>query len=162
MRRSKGSAITEFGPSLFILLVVIFVPLLALFYIAVGYGFAYFLHNLEIREVATNPPNITAGTQALTRADTDFVNNSCGIAQFLGINSGNYTAKVTHPGFGASSYAAPPAGVGNITPGTVTLTTNVSIRPWLDVPFLAGLPGVGAPLNLSFTDTKPEDENGQN
>lgn len=166
MRRSKGSAIAEMGPALFVLLICILIPLFDLLYICVGMGFGYFLHGTEIRELATSKPWPVDGgvdaTQALQRADNDFVNTTCGIASFLGITQANLSTAVTHPGFGASSYFAAPAGTGNINPGTVTLTTQVSIRPWLYLPFLAGIPGMGANFVCNYTDTKPEDENGQN
>jgi hypothetical protein len=162
----KGSAITELGPALFILLICILIPLLDLLYLGMGYCFGYFLHSTEIRELATNKPwpvdGGVAATQALQRADNDFVTNSCGLASFLGISPSNLTTTVMHPNFGASSYIAAPSSGGNIQPGTVSLTTTISIRPWLYLPFFSHVQGLGANAVFSFTDTKPEDENGQN
>jgi hypothetical protein len=162
MRKSRGSAIAELGPSLLILLVLILIPVLDLLYIGSAYGFAWFVQNTEIRELSTNTPwqldGGVAATQALARADSDVLTNSFGFAAFLGINQSNFSTRVTHPNFGANTFIPPTT----TEAGQVILTTNVLIRPWLRVPFLASVPGIGTDMPFSFTTTKPQEENGQN
>src|SRR5437868_1186771 len=85
-RRCTGGAIAETGPALFLLIVLIVIPVMDLLYMGIAYGFAWFLHNTEIRELAVRVPDPAQAPTFLSKVDNDFVNNSHGFAAFLGIN----------------------------------------------------------------------------
>ncbi|HEY9789913.1 MAG TPA: hypothetical protein V6D22_05925 [Candidatus Obscuribacterales bacterium] len=156
IRKSRGGAIAETGPALLLLIALIIVPVMDLLYMGLAYGFAWFLHNSEIRELAVNPPNVAQSQTFLNKVDNDFVTSSFGFASFLGINAGSMSTKIQHAN---PTYTAP---VPPNTQGSVTLTTKVTVRPWLYIPFFVQVPGITADMVFSFTSEKPQEENGQN
>lgn len=153
-RGRKGSAITEFGPALFFLFVLVFFPLIDVLYLACGYGFAWYLHSYEIRELSVRPPVAGNATTVLGQVDDDFLKSSPGLAKFLGIESSNKATTITHA---APVYTPEAAGVR----GEVRLTTNILVKPFLYIPFFPNVPGVSASMPFTFTSSKPQEENGQ-
>jgi hypothetical protein len=156
IRQSRGGAIAETGPALLLLIALIIVPVMDLLYMGVAFGFAWFLHSAEIRELAVRPPDVSQSQAFLSKVDNDFVNKSFGFANFLGINSGTMSTKIQHPN---PTYVLP---VPPNLQGSVTLTTKVTVRPWLYIPFFIQVPGITADMVFSFTSDKPQEENGQN
>lgn len=63
-RFCQGSAITETGPAIFILFIMILFPLIDLMYMALAYSIVWYLNHLEVRELAVRVPTETA--QVLT------------------------------------------------------------------------------------------------
>jgi hypothetical protein len=150
--RRLGSAITETGPALFLLLILIFFPLTDVCYMLAGYMFAYFLHNTEARECSVRKPDNNQAANYIQIADDDFYNHAGGMAAFLRLTGSNRFTKISHNG---PVYTAGAAG-----PGTMSLTTRVLISPWFYLPLCAGIPGLGADMPVSFTTNKPQEESG--
>lgn len=147
-RARNGSAITETGPALFVLLILIFFPLVDLMGIAANYCFAFLLHNAELREVALRHPRQPDANQAIQRVDTEFLNTT--FANFLKLGPGD----VTHVG---PSFVANPDG----QTMTVQLTTRITAEPFLRIPFFGAIPGINADLPFSFSTTRQQEELGR-
>jgi hypothetical protein len=155
-RHCKGSAIAETGPALLLLLILIVFPVIDLLYMGCSFGFAWFLHNTEIRELSVRAPDVSQAQIILAKVDNDFMTNSFGMAGFMGINSANQAQKILHAN---PSYTPPSATAPN---GQVSLATSVVIRPWLYIPFFMKVPGLNTDLTFSFASVKPQEENGKN
>ena len=88
LRSEKGGQITELPPALFLLLIVIFFPLVDLLYYCFAYGATWYLHQLELRAVTVSVP--PAGQPAgppgfdghqiaeLQTKETEFLNSGLG------------------------------------------------------------------------------------
>lgn len=146
-RRQRGSAITETGPALLFFFLLVFFPLLDVLYMGCGFGFAWLLHNEELREVSVSKPALA--TTALAKADTDFFTNARGMASFLKLTS---ESSVQHD----APIFLPDAA----KPTEVTLTTRVQIKPWLYIQVVPNVPGLSTDVPLTFTSSKPQEENG--
>jgi hypothetical protein len=149
IRRQSGSAITETGPALLFFFMLVFFPLLDVLYMVCGFGFAWFLHNEELREVSVSRPN--QADTAITKADADFFTNAGGMANFLKLSAAGAVQHPTSPVF------TPDA----INPTEVTVTTRVNIKPWLYISIVPGVPGLSTDVPLTFTSSKPQEENGK-
>ncbi|MBX9666824.1 MAG: hypothetical protein K2X93_04360 [Candidatus Obscuribacterales bacterium] len=143
-RNSQGSAITETGPALFLLLIIILFPLLDLMYMGLAFGIVWYLNHLEVRELALRVPS--ESTQVLTDIDRLFVNQ--GLGRFVGMTTGS----ITHPG-GARRAGAPVM---------VTCQTNVTVLPFMSIPFLIPVSGINQPVNFVVTSTRLQEEEGVN
>lgn len=147
LRSRRGSAITETGPALFVLLVLIFFPLIDVLGICANYCFCFLLHNAELREIALRRPIAAEATQALQRVDGEFTNTS--FANFLRLSPSDVThvgpTWVTHPDNSM----------------TVQLQTKVTCEPFLRIPFFFAIPGLSADLPFQFTTTRPQEELGR-
>jgi hypothetical protein len=156
VRKPRGGAIAETGPALLLLLVLVMFPLMDVLYMACAFGFSWFLHSAEIRELSVRAPKPAEAAANLTKVDTDFCNNSAGIAKFLGIDASTMGTKIQHP---TVTFDPPSAVDPN---GQVRLTTSVVIRPWLMIPFFMSVPGLNADMTFKFDSIKPQEENGKN
>ncbi len=143
-RNNNGSAITETGPALFLLLIIILFPLIDLIYMGLAFGIVWYLNHLEVRELALRVPS--ESTQVLTDIDRLFVNQ--GLGRFVGMTFPN----ISHPG-GAQRGG---------TPVMVTCTTNVTVLPFMSIPFLFPVSGINAPVNFVVTSTRLQEEEGIN
>lgn len=137
-RRKKGNQITELGPALFILLIVVLFPLAALIYMGMGFGCGWFLNHMCTRSVAV------VRSQDMPAALTSQENawKASGLAKFTG-------ARVI-------SNTAVRADI-NGKPGddVVRVTTVVEIQPFVQIPFVP----LG-PYPFTFRGERPIEERG--
>lgn len=148
LRRQRGSAIAETGPALLMLLVFIFFPMLDLLYIGAGYGMAWLAHRAAIRELAVHTPDDTGRITAIERANREYL--ATGMAKFLALDA--TTLKHDPP-----TYLMDASG----NPNTVKLITRAQIKSLFVVPFFSSIPGLGAPVPVSFASEKPQEEKGR-
>lgn len=145
-RTTKGSAIAETGPALFILFIMILFPLIDLLYMGLAFGIVWYLNHLETRELAVRVPAETI--QVLNDIDQQYVNT--GFGRFVGLNM----AAIDHPLPGKATRSG--------TPIQVTCTTNATIQPFLNIPFIAPVSGMNMPATFSVTSSRLQEELGQN
>lgn len=145
-RSVQGSALTETGPAIFILFIMILFPLIDLMYMALAYSIVWYLNHLEVRELAVRVPAETA--QCLTDVDTQFL--TVGLAKFVGLVPGN----INHP--------LPNQAVRSGTPETVTCTTQATVKPFLSLPFLFPVPGINQPVVFTVSSSRLQEEEGKN
>lgn len=143
-RKSKGSAITEFGPSLFLFLIIIFFPLLDMLGMAAVYGTCWYANFMCCRELAVRREG--EKDNVVTEVNTAFGNS--GFSKFVGI--GDVNKDIKH----VVTYSTP-------TPGqqaTVTCETTVVAKPFISVPVpLITAPGLNAPMTFTIGSQRPRE-----
>lgn len=151
-RSFRGSAISEFGAAIFLLLVIILFPLINLIYLGAGYAASWYLNNLEVRELAVRNP--AQAQTVLTEVDQTWA--SSGLARFVGAGLND----VTHPG---GVLYDPSSSDPTDTQAFVKLTTQVTVKPFLHLalPLFQDIPGIGAPIKFAFVDRRPQEEKGR-
>ena len=154
-RRSRGSAITETGPALFLLFVVIFFPMLDLLEMAVGYIMSGIYHDYMIREIAMSaPPGVTPDpaiqTQAaaITKVNTQFKESS--FYKFL---------KMEPSDLQVSNIQYFP---NESNPNIVQCTTTCTVKPFISIPWWGSVPGLNAAFPFIISSQRPQEEKGRN
>lgn len=159
-RKRKGSAITEFGPSLFIFLILIFFPMMDLLGVAAVYCCGWYSNFLVTRELAVRTatdggapsspaPNTSVsspnGGIVATEINTEF--KKTGICAFIGVrNDSDLAHSAVYEG-------AKPGGI----PAQVTCTSRITAQPFLPIPFFGGVPGLGAPITFTIQAQRPRE-----
>jgi hypothetical protein len=142
-RGKAGSTITETGPALFILFLLVLFPMIDFLYLGVAYGISWYLNHLEVRELALRRPE--QSSQALADVDNAFL--SQGLGKFVGLT--------------AETVAHPDGPQRSGDPLTVRLTTTTTVKPFLSIPFFFSVPGLNAPMTFSMTSSRLQEELGQ-
>jgi hypothetical protein len=155
LRRRRGSAISEFGPALFLLLVIVFFPMLDLLGMAAAYVMSGIYHSYMIRELSLSAPPSAAPDPAIqtqaaakTKITSDFQNTS--FFRFLGMKPGDLVcSNVTY--------------IPNATnPLLVQCTTSATMTPFISIPWWGAIPGLNAPFTFTMTSQRPQEEKGRN
>ncbi len=140
-KRKKGSAITEFGPALFLFVVIIFFPLLDVIGISCVYCCGWYCNFLVTRELAVRKQADGLNGTVANEVNAQFIQT--GIAKFIGISGANdlvHTAN--YPG-------------GN--PPIVECTSNVTGQPFITIPFIPAVPGLSAPVTFTMGSQRPRE-----
>ena len=147
-RKSSGHEFAEFAPALFILLVCIVPPMLDLLYLGIAYAAGWYLNHLQCREVACAPP--ARSSDALARARIAWEAST--LARFVkGREAGSVvTPKDVNPNDD------------NVIPDTISVRTDVLIQPFLQIPFMGSIPGIGAPITFTYNSERTQEERGIN
>jgi len=146
-RKSSGHEFVEFAPALFILLVCIVPPMLDLLYLGIAYAAGWYLNHLQCREVACVPPARKADSLARARVAWE----ASTLARFVKGRETFSDAQFEdrNP---TDSYPV----------DTVIVSTRIQIQPFLQIPFLGSVPGIGAPIEFSYRSERPQEEYGIN
>ena len=146
-RNRYGQVISETGPALIVLFILILFPLIDLLYMGLAYGLCYYLNYLEVRELAVR---LEAQTDlALLEVDRDYVNK--GFGKFIGLTLAN----ILHPIPGqASRVGAPPNRM-------VTCTTRATVNPFLNIPFFMPVVGMNQQVTFIITSSRLQEELGR-
>ncbi len=157
-KRENGSAIAEFGPSLFMFIVVLFFPLLDILGIAVGYCAGWYCNFEVCRELAVRKRN--EAPAVFREVNTKLF--ATGIVNFLGCKTHTDTdvTPAATPVAGNPSdmfhHAVYGAAAGGFQP-VVTCTTQVTITPFITVPFIPNTPGVSQPAAFVISSQRPRE-----
>ncbi len=168
LRKSSGSAITETGPALFILLIFTFFPMLDILQLGAAYAISNTYHQYISREVAFRRPEQSA--LAIAKVNTEIANNP--VFQFVGIKVPSGVS-VDPPVFVTTNGTpvAPPQNPNDVSDPTnnvrrsiakVRIRTTVTCIPYFTVPFFNNIPGLGAPVPFVSSSERPQDEKGLN
>jgi len=149
LRTCTGSAISEFGPALFLLLVIIFFPMLDLMAIGFQYGLGYYCNSTVCREMSVRTAaDISPGSPSSTVATQVFNNiNSTGITSFLGITSQNQLSST-------ATFIPATAPTPGQPPQMVLCTTTMTVSPFISVPWFQPIPGLNAPMTFTFASSR--------
>lgn len=147
IRRKRGAAIAETGPALFLLIIIIFFPMLDLLEMAAGYVFSSIYHDYMVRELAIRVPESNGNAAAKEKINAEF--RSSGFFSFLKMQ--NNDMKVDRV-----RYLPDMA-----NPTQIELSTTVTVRPFINIPFFAQVPGMGAPVDFKLTSVRPQEEKGR-
>jgi hypothetical protein len=183
IRKNYGGQIAEFGPAIFILLVVIVFPMVDLVYLGAAWASGWYLNQIEAREVASSVPdpanplgfnssgsppgtNVTAllgssVSQPYSDVQAKYAYwSSCGLSRFC---NGNQTQLWIYYAGTPNTYSASPAQICSYS----TTTSIIEVRPlvvvpWFDVIVPGGVPGLSKNISFAYSTTQVQEEKGLN
>ena len=138
-RGRRGSALSEAGPALFLLLMFAIFPVIDVIYFGVSYYSVVTLNDLQLREASKSAKSLAVSPKGdvIYGVPTRWASSALG-----GL------ARLTNPPSTSVDYKLSEVAV------YVSVTTKVSIEPLLKIPFLAAVPGLGAPVEINVGRTK--------
>ncbi|HEY9679142.1 MAG TPA: hypothetical protein V6C76_14130 [Drouetiella sp.] len=154
VRSQFGSALSEFGPAFFLLLVFGLLPLIDAVFVGIDYASAYYLNEMQLREAQKLPKSQATATNGIVISNC--VNTWRG--GLLGGTCDTDNLPVTTVEY----YPVPWQPVGGNQQANfwfVSVSTQVSFRPFLKIPFLNGIPGLGAPVQFTVAGRRPVENN---
>lgn len=152
-RPHNGSAITEFAPAMFVLIMVFFFPLLNLFMLTLSYADVLYLDNLLLRQAAlenvlvrTGPGPNDFSTDLSCSTDPNGSLNTV-ITNWQNSGVGKFVGTATVPKQTAFI---------NVTEGSATakfihVELSADVKPFLTLPFPMLVPGINAPVTFTFS-----------
>ena len=130
----SGSTTADFAPVLFVIFIVFFFPMLNFIGLTWAYGMCWYFNYTISHEIARSkkihqPAIVSHAVDRLT---------SSGMASFLGIKPGGI--KVLPPAYDDTSQ-----------PPTVQVTTSLTAKPFISVPWFGPVPGLNAPMTFTVS-----------
>lgn len=154
-RRCRGSAISETGPALFLLFIIIVFPMIDLLALAAGYVMSGIYHDHMTRELALSAPPgvapdpaIQSQATAIQKINTEFQNSS--FYNFLKMSPSDLSVSNIQ-------YLPSPS-----NPNIVQCTTRCLVRPFINIPWWDQVPGLNAPFPFTQTSQRAQEEKGRN
>ena len=152
-RSQSGSAIAEFGPAMFIIIMVFFFPFLDMIGMAVEYGDCLYLNSLLLRQASLENVLVMDTSVSPATLTTDL---SCSTNPSGSLNTIINAWMAGGLGKFASSGTMPVQSITvDLTEGTprckyVHLTLDVECKPFVPVPFFLKIPGLNMPVTFEF------------
>ena len=137
-RDSRGNQISELGPALFIILIVILFPLMLLIYLGLGYACGWYLNHMSTRAAAIVVPGQMQNAMDAQQAAWE----ATGLAAFTKATVISNTATRVNID-------------GDPEDDIVRVTTRIQIEPLVIVPFIPL-----RPLPFQFVSERPVEEHG--
>jgi hypothetical protein len=140
-----GAGMAEMGPALWIMLMCFFFPMLVLLGMCLSYGSCYVLNNLQTHEAAllNYEDAEDPGGAVCSTIPTDWSNN--GMGKFV---------QLVNPPVTQVSYKLGSINSAKVQDHMVTVSTTCSIKPFVPVPIIAGVPGLSAPVTFTITSDR--------
>lgn len=181
-RMESGSSIAEFGPAVFLILVVILFPMISMMMMAVKYADCLYLFHMVARQAALEPilvlapnpgTNPTSQSKYINPVDVSKITGNTsntaklisnwkagGLGQFAGVvPSPAPSGGVSIEGIGLKASVdlteGSPAGKIGTMPifnEYLHVSMTVKCRPFLPVPFPVSVPGLNADVPFQFDD----------
>jgi hypothetical protein len=153
-RSKKGSALSEFGPAFFLLLTFGLLPVIDVLAMGVDYAAAFYLNELQLREAQKLPKSVATSEKGPVIEAVPRLWRSGLIGGFSAAN----TQIVTTVGYKPVPWQ--PVGQSQTLDfWFVTVSTTASFRPFLTIPFLNGVPGLGSPITYTVAGRRPVENN---
>ncbi len=178
-RKCKGSAIAEFGPALFIILIMFLFPIMDMLYLAAAYASGWYENHLCVHEVACHDPTDASTIYNISTASVPGsvpqVWGNSGLCGWLGgpvncgvVNTVNFILinSSTNNPIGSPVSAGPGCAPMQISPGVYqevgfcNVKTTMNINPFVQLPWVGAVPGLNAPVTLTYDDQRPQEEKG--
>ena len=137
-RQPSGSAILEFGPALWVLLILVIFPMVDLTAISMQYCCVWYLNHMVAQDLGSSDFSDWANTVQQTCKRFDNI----GAAVF---------AKIVDV---EQDYTNVPEDITNGNPAFVIVTTKVDCTPFLTVPLPMAVPGLNSNMQLCATSTR--------
>lgn len=153
-RSNYGSSLSEFGPAFFLLLTFGLLPLIDAVFIGIDYASAYYLNEMQLREAQKLPKS--AATDPKGPVIQTCV-NAWRVTLLGGLVSQDQGV-TTYVDYQAVPWQ-PVGGNQTVNFYFVIVSTTCSFRPLLTIPFLNGVPGLGAPATFTVTSRRPVENN---
>ncbi len=138
-RGRRGSALSEAGPALFLLLMFALFPVIDVIYFGVSYFSVVTLNDLQLREASKSAKSLAVSPKG------DII---YGLPNRWSTSALGGLARLSEPPTTSVDYKMSEVAV------YVSVTTKVSIEPLLKIPFLVSVPGLGAPIVINVARTK--------
>ncbi|CAN5237200.1 hypothetical protein BH11CYA1_BH11CYA1_42350 [soil metagenome] len=138
-RRQRGSAIAEFGPALFFIFIFGLFPVIDIIALSFNYTSLMSLNDIQLREAVKLPKSIATNPKGPVVGSIP----DKWMATVLGGAANLEERPATSVGYDASS--------GNMY---VQVSTTVSLRPLLNIPFFYKVPGIGAPVSFTVSSSR--------
>lgn len=154
IRKSRGSALSEVGPAIFLLVVVGLLPAVDMIFLGIDYAAAYTLNELQLREAQKSKKSQTF------RIDGPVIEQIP--AQWRKSLLGSIAPSEPDIQTQVSYQPVPWQPVGTnqtLDFWFVSISTAVRFRPLIIVPFMKGVPGLGAPFTLTISGRRPMENN---
>ena len=154
LRVRQGAALSEFGPALFLVLIFGLLPVLDAIFIGIDYASARYLNELQLREAQKLPKsNATSGSGTVMLTIPDEWRHG-----LLGSSANPDQPVITQIDYKPVPWQ-PVGSNQTIDFWFVTISTTVSFRPFLKIPFFNAVPGLGAPITFSVAGRRPVENN---
>ncbi len=137
MRRKKrrnGSTIIETQTALLVIFLLVFFPLLDLIGLAMSYSLCWYVNSKISNQVARSRK---VDGPALVESEINNAMHS-GIGNFLKLGPG-------------SIQVPPPVYNDTAIPPTVQISSSITVKPFVSIPWFAPVPGLNAPATLTFS-----------
>ncbi len=141
--RKKGSAITEFGPALFLFVVIIFFPMLDLLGLCAAYCAGWYCNFMVCRELAVRKEK----DRTIVFDEVNDNLFSSGIVPFIGVKT---KADMAHE----ATYEQ--AGSNGMQP-MVTCKSTIKATPFITIPWWTGVPGLNEQMVFEITSARPRE-----
>lgn len=144
-RNSKGSAMLEAGPALFILFIFLLYPLINLLGLGFSYYSVYTLNDIQTREASLlrRSEAMSEGGIILKQIPDAWKNQ--GLGRFANVLEGPETV---------ITYTDGTADNNGVLDKVVHINTRIICRPCISVPWFAVIPGLGAPVTFGMTSSR--------
>ena len=142
-RKSHGSALTEMGPALFILLMMIFFPMLDLMAMLASYCSSFYLNMQQTKEAAIVPSSDALSTSGQ-------VQKGC-VDAWLANGVGKFVKTTKYPSTKVVYTSGTPDPNTQVVDKIVTVTTTVDCQPFLTIPFPIPVTGLNSPMTFTIT-----------
>lgn len=145
-RACRGSTIAELGPAVWLLLLLIFFPMIDLMGLGVSYGCCAYLNGWQTHEASLVPWNEALNnTGAVQKNIPDSWKNSA-MGAF---------AHTSDPPQTIVTYRNGQTDGNGIVDKIVQVETHVTCNPFLHMPLPAGIPGLTAPMGFVLIAERP-------
>jgi hypothetical protein len=138
-RRARGSALAEFGPALFFLFIFAVFPVVDIIGLCFGYLSCVTMNDLQLREAAKLPKSVAT----LQTGSVQQIIPQKYMATVMGAFSGLTELPVTTVTYTLGKTAV-----------YVTVSTTVTVRPFLTIPFFVKVPGLGEPASFTISNNR--------
>ena len=139
-RSTKGSSIAEFGPALLILFIFLFFPLLDLLTMPMHYMSCATLNDLQLREAVNVKKSEAESSSGAVKSQIPHDWQTLGVGQFVGVVTTPDTDVKYIDGEGEDKI--------------VIVTTSITCRPFLTLPWFFPIPGLTVPSTYSITSRR--------
>jgi hypothetical protein len=154
VRRQRGSALSEFAPALFLIIIIGLFPVLDAIAMGIDYAAIFYLNELQLRDAQKLPRSQATALSGRIIAEIPIEWQATMLAALYDRDKALTTAVDYQP------VPWTPVGANqSINFWFVTVSTTVSFRPFLAIPFFHGIPGLNAPYTLTVSGRRPVENN---
>jgi hypothetical protein len=143
---SRGNAIAEFAPAMFVLLILIFFPVLDLLAVCFDYAVVALLNYNQVHEASLLPSEKANDPNGPVKKDIPDSWRHTGLAQFVKV-VGNPETTI--------SYRNGQSNGDSTTDKMVIVSTKVVCSPLIFLPIPVAIQGLNAPISLTSTSERP-------
>ncbi len=149
-RGRQGAQMAEFGPALFVLLILFFFPLLDLVSVCFAYGVIKVLNNNQVHEASLIPAEQAQDANVMVKKGIPEEWHESGLGKFVNVAARPTTEVSYRDGVG---------GEGSTTAKYVIVKTTVVCNPFIFVPFpILKIPALNTPVPLNTVSERPMED----